>query len=594
VGDSRVDPVDARAPSLLRRAPRQVQSAPASSLTVASSSRSRGPGSTGCAFHHAEDAEMKRWQVRHWLLFLAFALFNAVLLPFTRSMPVWDAHLFFDCALNAARDPLNVRHYLCCNHPSPLFIALFALPQMVSFGTIWLLHGEVLLLGNASVIAFFFIAKKLLGRDRLSFAPELATLCYAAHPIILGNMLHFTLDLGVVCFFLITFAFLLHERVWWATVAGFIAVFTKESGVAMFGMLVVVDAVGRFFLRDGSDVASLKRAWARRAPLMLPIGAFFLYLLAQKYLFHQFPLWNDNVSWSIHDRIPALLFSLHLDRRFGIMLADVVVLNFQWIALCFVLLGTIVFFLRKLLPTREVQPRQDVEMRQNTITLIVLFATGLFVLTRYIPFNNVRYFLPLYPLFLLLTFKALLFTFRSPRVIAVLGCLLLLGEVVGIYDSVDPVSRRIYGSAPFGSHALYNMVEPAGDSCCGVGRDQSVYNVEFRMLSLLQEKAYRELRPTKNTTIAASWMAWRGFNDRLDPITFAPTYTRPFLRPRYVNLENLMEAKLPIESTYFLHYAPFEKREDSDLLLTRYDVTGERTISLYGFTLPITLLSAKP
>jgi hypothetical protein len=130
--------------------------------------------------------------------------------------------------------------------------------------------------------------------------------------------------------------------------------------------------------------------------------------------------------------------------------------------------------------------------------VLAITAALTWVLTRYVTFSNARYYLPVYPLLLIAAFCALV-RLRVPRraregVFATVTVLLAISAT----RTIDPVSRRLWGTFRFGDRDLLHVTAITGE-CCGYGRDQLTYNLEFTALADVQDAVYIRLRPTDST-----------------------------------------------------------------------------------------------
>jgi len=105
----------------------------------------------------------------------------------------------------------------------------------------------------------------------------------------------------------------------------------------------------------------------------------------------------------------------------------------------------------------------------------------------------VRYLLAAMPLLLVASYAALVRLIRGvqPRRIALITYALLL--VVSAERTVDPLSRRLWGTFPFGSHEMLRMASITRE-CCGVGRDQLVYSLEFTRMHEVMDDALAGLK----------------------------------------------------------------------------------------------------
>ncbi|MDB4899773.1 MAG: hypothetical protein JWN53_1581, partial [Gemmatimonadetes bacterium] len=142
----------------------------------------------------------------------------------------------------------------------------------------------------------------------------------------------------------------------------------------------------------------------------------------------------------------------------------------------------------------------------------------IWLLSRYQTFANARYYLPIYPLALIVAYAALVrLGVRSAVRVTAFSALMLLLALSAV-RTVDPVSRELWGTFPFGGRAMLKITGLTGE-CCGAGRDQLVYNLEFTNLDALQSAAYARLRPTDSTKFVMPEMGdWYTIGP-LDPVT---------------------------------------------------------------------------
>jgi hypothetical protein len=83
------------------------------------------------------------------------------------------------------------------------------------------------------------------------------------------------------------------------------------------------------------------------------------------------------------------------------------------------------------------------------------------------------------------------------RVILALWAALTLVSTV---RTIDPVSRAVFGTFPFGERALLRL-NSISRECCASGRDQLGYNLEFTSLAALIDDALASSRPGDSTLI---------------------------------------------------------------------------------------------
>ena len=220
---------------------------------------------------------MKLWSIPpRWLQesLPGIGVFFALLLPYLTLPMLWDGRWYFNCMSNAAHAPFHFQNFLCFQHPSFLFIGIFAIPEHFFPGSLPWLHGIVLIWGSLSIIAFSAICQKL-----LPHAPPLtrilATLLYATQPVIVANATAFSPDIGITYSQVILLGFLLYDRTGWIIAAGILLTFTKETGILFYTLAILAHWI--FLMRPhfGSTFAALRASWKRIFLLLLPRFLFF-------------------------------------------------------------------------------------------------------------------------------------------------------------------------------------------------------------------------------------------------------------------------------------------------------------------------------
>lgn len=541
-----------------------------------------------------------------WLLALVYLAFRARFLHF---VPIWDGAVFYHFARYVSfrnLDPLQAEVH---NHVSPLFIYLLHVPLALAPGDVRVFNAALALIGLGAVLAFYGLVRWATA-ERLS-RPEmiLATALFAFHPAILASSLNVSLDIGVLAFFLLHTLAVVRECFALAAIWGVCLVFTKETGALLLPLsvatLLLVDAGRR------------RSAWlARVAPAMVvPALLYVLYLLYKTLVRGRPPFWEGLGSG------PSLALDLvnpfQWDGYLVTQLLQLFFLQFQWV-LTALALGLVVGYLGRRRRTLRVQ---DERLRGESVArgwpmahrvavdivhgrlafTAVLFAIVLYLLTRVRPYSNPRYLLPLFALFLLLLAQLLAAGVdrRGVRV-AVMAAMLLGLFGPSLEATVDPLSRRLLGTFDFGRHPMLRMTALTGE-CCGAGRDQLVYNLQFTRFHDLQDRIYQDIRPTPRTVILAARAANFGL---LWPLS-ERAYTRSVLSertftPRYASAEDLAPPP-DADGVYLIAFPNVDNREAlqklgrdfADRQLTRYEWRGYG-LDVYRFSSAASPATAGP
>jgi hypothetical protein len=132
--------------------------------------------------------------------------------------------------------------------------------------------------------------------------------------------------------------------------------------------------------------------------------------------------------------------------------------------------------------------------------IVVVLLTDVWLLSRYVTYSNARYYLPVFPLVLLAAYAALVrLRMRPPARGALIAATMVL-LALSVVRTVDPVSRAIWGTFRAGDHSLLSITSLRNE-CCGHGRDQLAYNLEFTNFASLQDVLYERIEPSDSTVL---------------------------------------------------------------------------------------------
>jgi hypothetical protein len=279
------------------------------------------------------------------------------------------------------------------------------------------------------------------------------------------------------------------------------------------------------------------------------------------------------------------------DKRFQVVFLEIFLFQFQWVSTLLLLagLGSLLPYLRRL-RRRTAMP----EASRAILFLSLVFLCALYVLTRAIPYNNLRYFLSLSVLLIPLSFAAMRRLFPSPDILSGVMAGLAALSFVSLYRSGDPVSAALLGTMPFGQHALYRVKEAAFDGCCGFGRDQLVYNLEHVKFVELQEKALRMLNPTPDTIVVFDPPALFFLPESLDPKTHRLARLGAGIRPHYMVVDEVLALDPPPQYVYMIEYPYTDNSIMREKLLWKYAITDTEPVEIDGYTMPVSMAQLKP
>ena len=432
-------------------------------------------------------------------LLLALVLYAATILAYLDFVPIWDGLTYSrDCLVRAVSTPFSLLRFNCFSHPTMAYVLLVALPQYLDTGNVALLHCANMLLGLGSIVAFFFLLRRLFPRPEAWAERLVVTMVYAGYPLLLANTVNMNPDFGVLVFFLITLCLIVHRRLVLATAAGLFLVFSKEPGILLYGC--ILGAYGYFYVaRSGLDgkqrLVKLLKLW----PLCFPV-VLFLAFYVYKSLMAGPVLWDASDAAAPKKMFESFTSFSLTDPTFLGYARGILLINFNWIMSLFVTALLVTRAAQYLLKLKRTEAEH---CHHRSLGLVLaLFFLAFFLLTRFPTYTNLRYVLPVYPLLIVFFYHALCVFFRSRRLRLVVLSATFLVSYGSSFVTFDPVSRQAYGTFKFGSMDMLKMATVTGE-CCGYGRDQLVYNLQFTRFDELVTRIFQDLKPTRDTVILA-------------------------------------------------------------------------------------------
>jgi hypothetical protein len=536
------------------------------------------------------------------LLGVAMLVFAGMVSAYADYVPIWDGRIYADCVVDASRR-LTFDSLRCGDHPTHGYIAWLVLAQLLSRGSFGLMLLTNAALGVVAIFAFHRIARSVFPGEERALERSALCLAFAVHPALLSSAIQINVDFGVMVFFLVSLAALLERRVHLAWLAGLCLSFSKETGAvfyaAMIGLYVLV-----FVTRAPGALATKWRAVRGLLPLLVPLLAMATYLFVRSRTPHTSLVWLGSPA----SDLVATVFSF--DPRPPILanyLVLMFVVDFLWLPSLLVAVDLGWGVLRFVVgagarPTDGADP--------TTVRFVQLLALALVFLITRVPFgSNTRYLLPAYPILLLVFALSLsrLPIRRTLRLAFVSLTALLL--FVSNFATIEPISRRFFRSWEFGEHEMLDMLSRTVE-CCGHGRDQLVYNLEFTAIHYLLNQMLADIRPTADTSIAIDGRADWFLLEDVDPITFRRSLRGAnTIRPRVIDVTNkkLSPGRFYASSGVRLQdlqelppklfYVSIPNVEDGlamQLLGARYYEVGHKDYEHHGYVARLYLLALRP
>jgi hypothetical protein len=165
---------------------------------------------------------------------------------------------------------------------------------------------------------------------------------------------------------------------------------------------------------------------------------------------------------------------------------------------------------------------------------------------------------------------------------------------VATVRSVDPISAAIYHTFPFGSHRMYSMTLIT-EECCGLGRDQLVYNLEFTEFHYILNDVLDNVLHDPDSVLAMHPLANWHVIDAVDRTTLdrsepsAHTFT-----PRVVTLADVEKLAAKPDRIFYIELPTMDDASELEHWSATYRVSSPRVYSNKGFKLRVRELALKP
>jgi len=356
-------------------------------------------------------------------------------------------------------------------HTSILFFPLMGIPELIFPGKYLAFSIWQTILSSISILSFYCLVGECNNNQLSRNEKALWAAIFGFWPAILANMINFSLDQGVVIFFVPYWFSLLRGCNLSTTICGLLMVFSKASGIFLFPLPWLAALLVQ---RKGHRWHWVKQ---RISVATLIIGAILFYMYCKIQVQGTNGLYQIGPSmvgwWPLLKGSPTQEVTVA---------AQLFLLSFSWCIGIMIVLGLYKVSLNGV---------------GGKFLLSSLFILGLifFLLTRYLPFTNVRYVMVCYVIWIIAGSQAtLLFLKNQVTRYSCLCCILVL-VFLSNFRTFDPLSGLAFGTFKFGQHKMLQMTSITHE-CCGLyGRDQLVYNLEImRSLSAL-DLFFRDVKP---------------------------------------------------------------------------------------------------
>lgn len=539
-------------------------------------------------------------------LILILAGFGFLVFSYSGFVPYWDGWISSDKWIReAVTKPFNVFNFENANHPTEAIMFLIGFLQYFSPGNIALIHLSYGVLQLFSIYAFYRLLKSVLNDPGLEFETISGTCIYAFFPIIVGNLFHTTFDQGVLIFFVLFLSALINRKFTLSMLFGIGLVFSKEIGVGLYTASLLTYSITHFpfrRLRLKTLLKSISSLWFMGVPILL----FLMRILVKGFILKQ-EVW--------YHKLNPLTASMH-ENAFGTealtrvsysYLSGIFVINFNWILTLGILLGLLKLGYSVLNRQKEEQCRIS---RLRLLFLYVLFIFSVILVNIFRTFTNLRYFIAVYPQMIILFIASSVMLIHSSRLRRIILATAAALFFLSLFRTVDPLSKRIYGTFRFGTHEMLKATTISKE-CCGWGRDQLVYNLEYTNIHYLLNQFYQDIRPDEHTNFAhppeddqilgkidrKTFTRTYSAQNSFDPDNFTYLETYLAFKPKemyYIILPNTPDGEKLVMYDNSVNMYNFLKNNKSDKTYDYYyNIDSAKTYSRSGYAIKVFKLRIK-
>jgi len=511
-----------------------------------------------------------------WFIALS-AGYLAVRFPYAGFVPIWDGKVYYWFARHVFLGRFNPVLAETHDHVCFLYTYLMSIPARLNLDSIVPFNCFLALFTLAGIFVLYKILEQFMGERVTKLEIALMAAVFAFHPAVLSSTVHYTLDPGLMIFFLFLMLAFLKERYVWSTLMGVFFIFTKETGLLLLPLVPVFSFLCYPERRNWNTVK-------RIAPvLLLPYFCFGIYA-AYKTQIKGLPLFWSGLGGN-KDLFLQLVNVSAFDDRLLVQLIQGFVLNFQWVLTLALVALAVAYFIK----FRRSSTQRE---RRNIAFTTFLFIAVLYLITRFRPYSNPRYLMPFYPIFFLLLFQLTALCIRNRYTRMGLSLFYLVLFIPSLYFTLDPVSMKIFGTFDFGKHKMLKMTSIAKNHYNVYSRDQIVYNLQFTQFHYMQDYIYEKLKPNSDTLIISAWNTWvpaltwplrcgsykRTISDNKDE-TFSPIYC---------SVEEFREKYKDADEVYYIEYPNVDNTRELKILAGYFKNNEARIFERGGYELKVT------
>ena len=153
-------------------------------------------------------------------------------------IPMWDGRAYAECAVEASLHGLAPFYLRCWGHASHLYLGLLAISQLFDTGNATALIAVNAIIFAVGVAGFHRLTCVVFPDDAQRVDRALLSAVFMLQPPLLASVLQPGLDLPVLVGAIWTIALLIERRWAWTAVVGTAMMFSKETGVMLYGLFL--------------------------------------------------------------------------------------------------------------------------------------------------------------------------------------------------------------------------------------------------------------------------------------------------------------------------------------------------------------------
>lgn len=559
---------------------------------------------------------------RPHILFIGLLVFYFIIRCFyLDAVPRWDAASYWDALRVATESTKNAqswddfyltlkRDYNAFGHTSMGYYGILVLGQLVDFPNLFILNLTNILLACLSIYCFYKILLWFFPDNRNRTEVLLATAAYAFNPLFFGCSIFLNTDFPVQVFFTAAFASLLYGRYLLFGIASFFMIFSKETGALFYGALglgIGIPAlfsflrnpkhfftIGPNYLFPGTHTPIIGdykywRALGRVLCLITPGIILIAYMMIRKgevWAAESSLGWNSE-GWNTFGFRGEIVLA---------RLSQTFILNFHWI--CSLLL-IVLFFIgigRKIESGTLFKSSSHRKLWAKLGLYIAFFLFVAFNVT-YMTFILPRYVVAagFFLIFCLLIVLNYSINSTKKRQAILAAILVLFG--IQTFKTVDPVSKLVFGTAPFSENTILQI-----DGQYQAVGNGFVYNSEYTAVDKLFNIMQKTIKMDDNTRLYMWhrdwWFPWLRNGVYVNRKSYERTIdSRNGFSYNFVNIDDIGANPKP-QTAYYV-YMPWlskmsNEQEELNLVRQHYSVGPSQVVGYMGYKIHIYQLTLLP